>query len=221
MTNVEKIKVDIAGSGHITNSYLVYDSETKEGVLIDPGYDEKKIINQIIKSNIDVKYIIITHAHADHIGALEKVQEYTNSKIIINKYDLAALLNLEENYSEILGVRKQNIKSEDVISVEDGYSFSISNMEFEIIHTPGHTSGCICIFEKDSNILFTGDTLFYNCYGRCDLESGDFNKMVDSLKKIYSRFSNIMIYPGHDNAVNIDDTLKRIRLLVALNGGKI
>lgn len=206
--------------GHITNTYLVYDEENekKEGILIDPADDAQKILNEINKEGINVKYIIITHSHGDHIGALEKVQKNTKAKILIHKNDKKALTNVDKNYSLELGVSVQNIKDEDIIEVEDGYKFEVLNMKFEIIHTPGHTAGCICIYESTSNVLFTGDTVFWDCYGRCDLYSGNFSDMVSSLRKIFNRFDDVLIYPGHDKQVKLSSAKRRIRLLISLKG---
>lgn len=220
MVNIEKIEVDIAGSGHITNTYLVYDDD-KKAVLIDPGFDSDKIIQKIIELNLFVEKIIITHAHADHIGALEKLQLYTKSKIIIHKNDFKSLINEEENYNEMLNVEHQYLNKEAIEKVEDSYEFKIGEMNFEVIHTPGHTSGCICILEKTSNRLITGDTLFSDCYGRCDLHSASFEDMVKSIQKLFNRFENITIYPGHGEIVNIDSVKRRIRILFSLKGAKL
>lgn len=221
MVKLKEIQIDVANSGHITNSYLIYDTEIKNAVLIDPGDNPEFIIEQIKKLDLELNYIVITHAHGDHIGALEKVRDYFNSKVIIHKYDINALLGFEENYSDHIGVKQQNIDINNIVGVEDNQIIKDKNIEFEIIHTPGHTKGCICIYEKNLNVLFTGDTLFYNCYGRCDLNGGSFDDMASSLRKLYNRFDNIKIYPGHDKVVNIADTTKRIRLLIAINGGEL
>ncbi|MEG2311034.1 MAG: MBL fold metallo-hydrolase [Clostridia bacterium] len=214
---VKKIEVSISQSQHITNSYLIYD-ETKDAILLDPGDEAQKIIDTINSLELKVKYICITHAHADHMGALEKVLKYTNAKILIHENDVLALFNKIENYCDMLGVDKQNISKDVVIEIVDGYEFSVGNLKFEVIHTPGHTSGSICIFEKTSNMLFTGDTIFSDCYGRCDLQTGSIDKMVSSINKLFLRFSNIEIYPGHNMSVNIDEAKKKIRLLLAMKG---
>lgn len=206
--------------GHITNTYLVYDEcqGKKEGILIDPADNAQKIINEIEKNKVNVKYIVVTHAHGDHIGALEKLIGYTKAKVLIHFSDKEALTNIDNNYSEMLGVEKQHINNEDIIEVKDGDKFTLLSMQFEIIHTPGHTLGSICIYENTTNSLFTGDTVFCDCYGRCDLYSGDFSNMVSSLRKLFNRFEDVMIYPGHDKEVKIDSAKRKIRLLVALKG---
>lgn len=217
MVNVERIEIDVSMQGHITNTYLIYDDENN-GILIDPADNASKIIEYIIKKNILVKYIVVTHAHADHIGALEQIKEFTKAKILVHKLDKEVLLGNGETYADMLGVNKQSIMEEDILKVNDGDTFNIGEINIEIIHTPGHTAGCICIFEKSSNKLFTGDTIFCDCYGRTDLYSGNFNDMVKSIQKLFNRFFDITIYPGHDKCVNIDSAKKRIRLLLAMKG---
>lgn len=182
------------------------------------GFGDKKIINTIEKLDVNVRYIIITHAHGDHIGALENVQKYTNAKIIVHKNDYNALLSKEENYSDMLNVPRQNLNEEDIFKIEGGYIVEFSNLKFEIIHTPGHSSGSICIYDIIQNRLFTGDTIFSDCYGRCDLNSGNFEDMVKSIKYIFNRFENIDIYPGHGEIVNIEIAKRYIKMLLAMKG---
>ncbi|MEG0873229.1 MAG: MBL fold metallo-hydrolase [Clostridia bacterium] len=244
MNYIEKIEVDISCSGHITNTYLLYTDSIKNkkdenenenkrdenklcenkvnneriGVLVDPGDEPQKIIEKIIELNVKVEKILITHAHGDHIGALEKLQLFTHAEIMVHEMDFRALINEEENYSDMLDIRVQHIDERKIILLKDGDKFNVGNMDFEIIHTPGHTSGGICIFEKTSNILLTGDTLFCDSYGRCDLYSGDFDKMVESIKKIFNRFADIVIYPGHGKAENVDKVKRKISMLFAYKG---
>lgn len=220
MSYVEKIEVDISGSGHITNTYLFYDN-TNKAILVDPGDESEKIIKKIKELNLEVEAICITHAHADHMGALEKLSLYTNAKILVHKNDFPALINEAENYSEMLNVSHQYIDREKIEEVENGYEFSVGNMSFEVIHTPGHTAGGICILEKTSNKLITGDTLFSDCYGRCDLYLGNFDDMVKSIQKLFNRFDDIIIYPGHGEIKNIDNVKRRIKILFSLKGRQL
>lgn len=220
MININKIEVDVAHAGHITNCYLVYD-ENGDGIIIDPGYDSDKIINQIKLKKCNVKYIILTHAHADHMGALFKVQEYTSAKIIVHIKDLEMLLENQENYSDMLNVEKQNIDERKVRTVKDMEIVDVGSLKFEIIHTPGHSDGSICIFEVNNYKLFTGDTIFSDSYGRCDLYSGDFDAMVKSLRHIFNRFENIDIYPGHGEVVSILKAKRYISMLMSMKKIKL
>ena len=219
MINIYKMEIDVSKEGHITNTYIV--SDGNKAIIIDPASDSERIINYIKENNLDVEYIVITHSHADHIGALEQVQKYTNAKVIVHKLDMKALLFEAENYSDMFNIKKQNIDLKDLILVEDGYRFKLNELSFEVIHTPGHTAGSICLYEEKSKVLFTGDTIFCDTYGRCDLYKGNFNDMLNSLKKLFERFSDIMIYSGHGENVNINIAKKKIKLLVAVKGYSI
>lgn len=221
MINIETIKVDVAGRGHITNSYLVYDDVEKEAVLIDPGYEAEKIIKTIVMLNLNIKYIVITHGHGDHIGALKKVCDYAKCPVLVHKQDYDMLTSKVENYSKMQGIKIQDLSNCNIVKVEDGFSFKVGILNFSVIHTPGHTCGGICLHEKTSGSLFTGDTIFANCYGRCDLETGNFIEMVNSLKKIFDCFHDITIYPGHGGCANIDYARKSIKILLGTKGVSI
>lgn len=214
---IEKIELDVANRGHITNSYLVYD-KNNIGILIDPAYNPKKIISKIVELGINIECIIITHAHADHIGALEEVQKFTKARIFVFKDDFDSLIGKSKNYYDVLGVEKQNLDISTIKVLDAEKTLKVGDNSFEIIHTKGHTKGSICIFYKEENVLFTGDTIFANCYGRCDLYGGSIKEMKESLKKIFSRFKDITIYPGHGASTNIEEAKKYIRLLFAING---
>lgn len=214
---VENIEVDVAKRAHITNSYIGYDTDTKEGILIDPGYDGLKIISKIVELDVKIKYILITHGHADHIGALKELQKFTNAKIFISDEDYDVLCGKKEGYFETLGVEKFNIKNAE--KLRNGDNIKFGNYSLEIISTPGHTSGSLCFYEASTNLVFTGDTLFSNCYGRCDLESGSFYDMKNSLNKLFNRFSgDTKIYPGHGKISTLNEAKKYVRILVARKG---
>ncbi len=214
MINIENIKVDVAGRGHITNSYLIYDDIEKKGVLIDPGYESEKIIHTTVKLGIKIEYIVLTHAHGDHIGALKEVYEYSKCPILVHEKDYDMLIGKVESYSKFQGVALQDLSKCEIMKIKNGFSFKVGILNFEIIHTPGHTSGGICLFEKTSNSLFTGDTIFYNCYGRCDLKTANFDDMVNSIKMLFNRFDDIIIYPGHGKSININIAKKYIKILL-------
>lgn len=215
MIEIVKIEVNVAYQGHITNCYLIYD-ELKQAVIIDPGYEADKILNKIDDLDLEIKAIVLTHSHADHIGALQRIEEVFHVPIVIHQEDLKPLLGEAEAYYELLQVEPQNVTESQIVCVHDGKILKVGKMEFEIIHTPGHTAGSICILEKNKQVLFTGDTIFSDCYGRCDLYSGDFKKMVSSLKKVFCRFSDIIIYPGHGVATNLKKAKRYIHMLSSM-----
>lgn len=217
---IENVPVEIGTSGHVENTYIVYDTQNNFGVIIDPGDKAEQIVSEVNKDNIEIKYIILTHTHLDHFGALEQLQKVYDVDILVNRNDVDGFNDDNKNCIEYIDVKKQNIDITKVKAVEDGQKLSLGNIEFEFIHTPGHTSGSMCIYEKTSNVLFTGDTIFAKYYGRTDLTSGSFDDMKKSIKKLFDRFSNVIIYPGHDKSCNIDTAKKRINLLVAIKEGE-
>lgn len=217
---IDTIPIDVGGNGHITNCYLVYD-EHKTGFLVDPADEASKIIAHIVAKDVAVMYIVITHAHGDHIGALASLQRYTNAKVVVMEQDKAALLGEAPNYTQELGVEQQHVPIHAIQTVTDHTVIPIGNMLLECIHTPGHTAGGMCLYEKHEQVLWTGDTLFSDSYGRCDLYSGNYAQMLTSLQMLCDRFSHITIYPGHGDHSSIDHAKRYIRMLIAMKGDRI
>lgn len=221
---VEKIEVNILKSGHITNSYVIYNEETKEALVIDPGDEFEKLKEYIDENNLNVNYIVITHAHFDHVLALEKLQKYTSSQVLISKEDLEMLKGNVSNASKAINIKQEPIliDEKNIKIVEDGMILNMLDDNFSFYKTPGHTSGCIIMYNKSNNFAVTGDTLFADCYGRCDLETGSFSQMVESLRKIFSIFDDDMvIYPGHGESSTINRTRRYISLLLRLKNEKL
>lgn len=215
--NIEKLEISVANSAHITNTYLVYDDK-KYGILVDPADESEKIISKINDLELHIEYIILTHAHFDHVNALYDMKKYTGAKILVYKDDLDMLLGKVDNTSSMFNAKNKILDERDIIAIEDEFCLKVGNLSYEIIHTPGHTEGSIIIYVKEGNVILTGDTLFAKSYGRCDLATGDFEKMVNSLRKIFVKFDdeNIIIYPGHNESSNLKKVKKYIKLLLAL-----
>lgn len=211
------IQIEVGSDDYPTNCYIVYDDKNN-AVIIDPGFDKQRIISKIDEHNLIVKYVILTHCHADHLGELEAIMNYTNANVIIHENDLDGLEDDEKAHFTHLNVKKPNINRNKIITVKDRDIIKVGYINLEVIHTPGHTSGCMCLFDKNNDALFTGDTIFAECYGRVDLKSGSLEDMKKSIDKLFNRFDDIIIYPGHEKIVNIDDCKRRIRLLLRVRG---
>lgn len=220
--NIEKLELRVANSDHITNSYLVYD-ENKYGILIDPADESNKIIDKINELGLKIGYIVLTHAHFDHVNALYDIKKYLKTKVLIHKDDLNMLIGKIDNASSMFNAKNNFLDEEEITVIEDGFFLNIGSLEFEFIHTPGHTAGSVILFEKNNNVIFSGDTIFSNSYGRCDLQTGNFENMVKSLRKIFNRYgdNNIMVYPGHGESNNISKIKRYITLLLALKKIKL
>lgn len=188
--------------GMCTNTYIVHDEVTKEGIMIDIVNNVDQIASYIEENNINLKYIVLTHCHADHtVGLQDFKNQYPTAKILIHEDDYDGLTNSKINQCEIVGV-EPNFVSAD-ITLKDNDEITFGNLKAQIIHTPGHTKGSISILVEDA--LFSGDTLFKGTHGRTDLPTGSENDMESSLKRLLELPDNTIVYPGHGFATMIMD----------------
>ncbi len=185
---------------NFANCYLAFDKKTREGIMIDPGGMADRLIGEIKKEGVDIKYIFITHAHFDHIGALEEVAEYTKAKVVIYKAEENALTDEKLNLAYLAGA-VPNRRGAD-ITVGENDVIEVGEMKFSFIHTPGHTAGGMCIFDGKET-LFTGDTLFCGSIGRSDFPGGNFGVLKKSLEKLMKLDDKVRIYPGHEEESTI------------------
>jgi hydroxyacylglutathione hydrolase len=189
-----EIKIFTKGAFQV-NSYLVLNK--KEAIIIDP-FHSKEFLEEI--KDYKVTHIILTHGHIDHILAVNELKEKTKAKIAIHKDDLELLNNENENLSKEFDFKLKNIKPD--IILEDNQLLNFEDRDIEIIHTPGHTQGSICLLIK--NILFSGDTLFKESIGRTDLPGGDLDQEINSIKQRLLTLPNeTMVLPGHGERTTI------------------
>ena len=191
------------------NNYLIVDEETKEAALIDCSFFDKSVIDCLREQNAKLKYILLTHGHFDHVGGINELKihiEYsenhakTNVQTVLHKEDLNQIKNVNK-YLPMFGIPEMNIPKIDKF-VEDGEILYLGNLEIKVLHTPGHTQGGVCYLVENS--LFSGDTIFRESVGRCDLEGGDFEQIVESIEnKIYTLPENTTIYPGHGKQTTV------------------
>jgi glyoxylase-like metal-dependent hydrolase (beta-lactamase superfamily II) len=186
----EALEVGIYGA----NCYIAGSEETHEAAIIDPGAEFNKIDKKINALGLTPKIVILTHCHGDHIGAVEEFIDKYGTKVYIHTEDAEALNNGSMNFSKSMFGKGISIKAD--VELEDGDMITLGELKFEIIHTPGHTRGGICI--KVGNIMMTGDTLFSNSIGRTDFPGGSFEEIIKSIKdKIFKYEDDTVIYPGH------------------------
>ncbi len=182
------------------NNYLLFDETSKEIVLIDAGGDFEQTKNAIDKLGGNLKYLLNTHAHMDHIAGDYDIQNYYHVPVYIHKNDENLVKELKK-YLQFVGMPDYEIP-QDVTYIEDGAIFKIGNKEIKTIHTPGHTQGGVGYLIDD--MLFSGDTLFEESIGRTDLEGGNFNQLVNSVKtKLLLLNDDIKVYPGHGDSTTI------------------
>ncbi len=175
-----------------TNCYLLHSQE--EIAVIDPGFDSKKILAQAENLFGKITHIINTHGHIDHISANQEIQKATNAKIYIHKDDADMLRHPAKNLSLLMGNVVQSPKAN--ILLGEGDIIKIGQSTLNVIHTPGHTKGGICLISD--TFAFTGDTLFFDSIGRTDFPGASEEDMYASLHKLKNILTDDMIiYPGH------------------------
>ena len=178
------------------NNYLLIDEESKEAILIDCSAVDDRIKDALNEAGAKLKYILLTHGHFDHVAGIRP----TNAKIVMHEKDVM-ILNQANMYLPMFGIPEITIPEIDIF-IKDGDNLKIGNTDIKVIHTPGHTQGGVCYLIKD--MLFSGDTIFRESVGRCDLEGGNFNQIVESIKtKIFTLPDDIRIYPGHGRETTV------------------
>ncbi|KGF13027.1 hydrolase [Peptostreptococcus sp. MV1] len=181
------------------NTYVCYDENTLDAVLIDPSLnidEEKKFIKD---NNLNVKYIMLTHGHADHIGDVLELKKMTGAKILAHQDEKEMLNDASKNMSiQFFPVR---VEFDADIYVTDREKLKLGDHTFSFIATPGHTKGGMCI--RLGMDMFTGDTLFAGSIGRTDFYGGDYKQLLKSLKKLSKMENDLAVYPGHGPASTI------------------
>lgn len=176
-----------------SNCYIIGSETSRVGAVIDPGDDARQILSSINGLELDIKYIILTHGHLDHTGALKKVKEATGASVAVHSADGK---ELNDSYlSMFLGVSYPELPPPDRL-LEDGDTIDIGNLGFTVVHTPGHTPGSICLLGE--GILFSGDTLFNYGIGRADLPGGNPQQLMESIRQRLLKLPDeTKVYPGH------------------------
>lgn len=182
------------------NCFVIADSETKEGVVIDPGDNVDEILDFVNANNINLKYIVNTHCHFDHIGGNKKIKEATNALFMIHEKEVP-LLERAEGSAALWGFRVAPSPVPDKL-LKDGDTFCVGKVVFEVIHTPGHSPGGICLkFDKK---LISGDTLFAGGIGRTDFPGGDGAALLKSIKeRLFVLPDDTEVFPGHGPSTTI------------------
>lgn len=192
---LKRLKID-AGIGEETNSYIVVNEETKDTMVIDPAGNTKEIQSMLELLQAKLKYIVITHCHSDHIGGVEELRKQTEAKVLVHRFDAEGLYDEKINLSFCSGMPLITLEADS--RLDDGDTIHLGNLEFQIIHTPGHTAGSICLYNEKENLLFSGDTIFCGTWGRTDFPTGSFQEIMKSItQKLMVLPDETIIYPGH------------------------
>ena len=198
---LKELKIDV-WEGDTTNCYIVQDEKSKETLVIDPAGDVEKIIEMLEILQSKLKYIYLTHCHGDHIGGVKELKEKCGGKIIAERRVAENLLDPNKSLTTFIGV--QNLTIDTDSRIDDGDLLHLGELEFKVLHTPGHTSGCTCLYCEEEKLLFSGDTLFRGTWGRTDVPTGNFDEIINSItKKLMILPEETIVYPGHGKSTMI------------------
>lgn len=177
-----------------TNTYIIYDDNVKEAVIVDPADEPGRIMNAIKKLNVKPVAVFLTHGHYDHILAANFIKDYYKIPIVAHNREKTLLKDKLLNLS---GENECSVKVYPDIFVKDKEEIEVGEMSFKVIYSPGHTIGSCCYYMESEKIMFSGDTMFAGTCGRCDLPTGDPVKMAKSIEKLLKLSDDVVVFPGH------------------------
>ncbi|MBI4844218.1 MAG: MBL fold metallo-hydrolase [Nitrospirae bacterium] len=175
------------------NAYIVWDEKTKEAIAIDPGDEGDRIIEMIKSEGLDLKLIIYTHAHFDHVGASGDLKAATGARILLHKGDMETY-GMAKEHAAFWGFDVDDLPEPDGF-LNEGDEVKAGGLSFKVMHTPGHSPGGICLYGE--GIVITGDTIFQGSVGRTDFPGGSHDKLKDSFRKILALPDDTKVYSGH------------------------
>lgn len=180
------------------NCSLIIDEKTNQSALVDCNEFSQKMIDMI--GDTDLKYILLTHGHFDHIIGVKGVKEKYGAQVVISKEDEPMLNSSKLSLAAFCNAPQNNVDAD--IIVKDGDEITLGEIKIKVMATPGHTSGSVCYIAE--NCIFSGDTLFYCSCGRTDFPSGSPEQMMSSLQKLKALDGDYKVYTGHNNLTTLD-----------------
>jgi len=188
-------------------SYLIGDEQARECLFIDPSGDHDLLLKEARAHELSVKYIVNTHSHIDHTMGNREMVRRTGAKIVIHKADAAGLFDTPRDILEMFGAE---LPPPADILVSDGGLIQVGSVALQVIHTPGHTPGGMCLYIE--GMVFTGDTLFVGSVGRTDFPGGSYAELEQSVRaKLYTLPGDTVVFPGHNYGMTPTSTIQRER----------
>lgn len=175
------------------NCFIIWDEASKKAMVIDPGDEPDRIMEIINNESLSVDYIVCTHAHFDHVGAVADIKKETGAKVVIHRDELE-IYHGAKDQAAFWGYDLDPLPEPEIF-VKDGDEISLGGISFRVLHTPGHSPGGICL--SGEGVIVTGDTLFAGAVGRTDFYGGDMNRLRESFKRLMSFPPETEVLPGH------------------------
>ena len=178
-----------------TNCYVVGCEETREGAVVDPGGNPKRILKAVEESGLAIRYVLNTHCHFDHMGANAAVVAATGARLALHPAELPILQ--ARGGAAWFGVPVNESPMPDV-ELEDGQTLEVGTLRFQVLHTPGHSPGGVTFYLEEEGVAFDGDVLFQMGVGRTDLPGGDWDTLVRSIQEVlFTLPDDTVLYSGH------------------------
>ena len=188
------------------NCYIVKDEESGDAFVVDPGSYTKRLEAVLSEMKIEnLRYILLTHGHFDHIEGVKKLKENYGGEIVIHSEEADCLHDKKKSLASKFFFIQNSVNADKLLS--DGDRLPFGDGEIEVIHTPGHTRGSVCYLMSD--MMFSGDTLFRNTVGRTDFPGGSFEELKSSLEKLSLLETDYKVYPGHDVSTTLSAEKKQ------------
>ncbi|HEY4008563.1 MAG TPA: MBL fold metallo-hydrolase [Acidobacteriaceae bacterium] len=186
------------------NCTILGDEQTRDAIVVDPGYEVPRILATLAKHQLTVRQIVVTHAHIDHIASALELKQITGAPILYNAADLplAAMMEMQAAW---IGVETPTVKPPDH-SPADRERITAGSIDAEVLHTPGHTEGSLCLHVASESLLLAGDTLFAGSVGRTDLPGGNHGRLIASIReRLLPLPDKTLVIAGHGPATTIGD----------------
>lgn len=175
------------------NCFVIGDGESKKGMIVDPGDEPDRLLDALRSNGLTLEYIVCTHAHFDHVGAVPDLKKETSAKVVIHR-DEQEIYQAARDMASFWGYDIEPLPEPDLLVKEDD-EIRLGTLVFKVLHTPGHSPGGMCL--HGGGVVITGDTLFAGSVGRTDFHGGDMNKLKESFNRLMSLPAETEVLAGH------------------------